>query len=451
MRRVGKSQNDDDSFEDDFLEQTLSDARYAAQLQREEDAKYEEHRTRNDRTVLNLNNGDNHATAFFTRQSGHPITSYATSILPTLQRKEKGPEKTYQTVYGELTDEQLALKIAEDPNLNLTETRSAPRQLFDDIPELTHAPRGQSHTPYGMAVQEPVRLYTLDLSSNPRHQNFKDSDNQEPVLILHTTPNRFINQADHRKLADCEIEDLIKQPTLEDSPWSSDYLNNNSLKGSDVAQLGYIVPSQKNDLENIINIWKRVPSKNLIDKLLAVLNDYTGNNSRFLRFFSGKLNRSHIDIVSKIINAIEYVKKSENNINDFTEIVCQWTLKCLYELTLKNSKGTLATIIQFVTLNTPALPEIEKKLDSDIKIPEKLTCKIIQDLFEHPVTDEYGFNYENSAIQQSRRDKNICPFDRRPYSTPAEQEFPKNYQLQLEAEIFKAKCLKIDNKNTLRL
>lgn len=398
MRRIGDVYSDEDSpREHHNPKDTLSDAEFAAQLQREENAKYDEYQAGKKPTVLNLSRGAG-VNTLFSGHTNHPIASYATSLLPTIP---KHPEKTYQTAYGYLTDEELARKLAEEPDMRTNNQRRTHDQFFDEIPELSHQPMAQqkrSHTPYYMASHDVGKLHILDLSSNVNPRN---------------TPELKLNESE-----------LI---------------------------IGNLDPSHNNDLENIIKIWKTTSSTNLVDKILALLKDYTGDNSRVARFFSGKLNRSHIDVIVKISNAIDNIKKLENNFNDFTNTICQWILKCLMEIPLNNPKGTLATIIQIVILNVPKLPVAETKLPPDIKIPEKYFCQLSQDIYVDPVTDEFNITHENSMIQEWRKNKNTCPFDRRPYAAPAKQEFPKDYQLQLEVEIFKAKCLKVDNKSLLRL
>ncbi len=223
-----------------------------------------------------------------------------------------------------------------------------------------------------------------------------------------------------------------------------DHLGKN-IKGSNIAELHSIDPSQIKDLENIKKIWIASSSKNLPEKILAVLNDYTADNNRMYRLFSGKVNRSHIDEIEKIIEAIKHIKKEDKEFNSYSDVISQWVLKCLYEMNISNPKGTLATTIQFLSLNMPSLSSNETELSADISIPENLVCGLSQDLFKDPVIDEYNISIERKWINNSRKIQNISPYDRRPYKTPINQEFPKNYLLQLQAEIFKAKCVGLLN------
>lgn len=91
----------------------------------------------------------------------------------------------------------------------------------------------------------------------------------------------------------------------------------------------------KKEYNHFKQIWNNAKYKNPEEKIIALMRDYTRNNNRLLRFFSGHWNRHHIKEVNAIV-----ANSQERNVDVI--------IKYLKSISLENKQGTLANMIDFL-------------------------------------------------------------------------------------------------------
>ncbi|HIF0232347.1 TPA: DUF5617 domain-containing protein [Legionella pneumophila] len=91
----------------------------------------------------------------------------------------------------------------------------------------------------------------------------------------------------------------------------------------------------KNERAHFETLWNDPKYPTHEEKILALLRDYTKNNSATARFFSGNWNRKNLEMV----HAVSLLAKNKTT---------QELLNELHNIPLTNSQGTLATIIELV-------------------------------------------------------------------------------------------------------
>ena len=105
-------------------------------------------------------------------------------------------------------------------------------------------------------------------------------------------------------------------------------------------KLQAFTPHQKSYWRDLEKIWRK--SSHVIrseeEKIIDILNDYTKNNSKFMRFFTLHWNRHHVSAIQAVVNEAQN-KTSEQ------------LLKKIENIKLVNTQGSVATIIDFIKAN----------------------------------------------------------------------------------------------------
>lgn len=138
-------------------------------------------------------------------------------------------------------------------------------------------------------------------------------------------------------------------------------LADRTLTGRDICK-NSIQSEQQKDYDKIKKIWDDANGKSLIEKFLAILNFYTGGDSLFKPLVNR--GRKNLMEVEPIVKHLEEIHKAKIPFGD--EELTQQVLEGLYKIPLNNPKGTLATVIQFLTqMNVPQVKEnIYQRLSS---------------------------------------------------------------------------------------
>lgn len=291
----------------------------------------------------------------------------------------------------------------------------------------------------------------LDLTGG--HYRLPDHDAPSRLLIPgfeggHIDAQLYADEALARSLAaEYEAEEHAQNSVaINTSPGQLNILRppavpGQKLKGISLHNLR-LSQDQQIEFNKLEVIWSNKEHKSVIQKVIAILNYYTGYNNKVLRIFTGRWARNNIEDVAPIINAINDLQKIEECIDIYSDAVSQWVLSCLNEVTVNNSDGSLATIIHFLGKNIIKPRSINagnSAVIPDAEIPPEFICPITTGLMSDPVLAPYDKVFERSAINQWRKTNNSCPLTRGHYSQPANTEFPKNYLMQLQIEVFKAK------------
>ncbi len=174
-----------------------------------------------------------------------------------------------------------------------------------------------------------------------------------PALKSENHQNQNFTEAELAQIQAMEHKELRHPATLEEK-----------FTGRDICNKA-ISPDQYKDYNNLKKIWVEAGHKCLIRKILDVLNYYTCDNSVLKPFLT--LGRNNLTEIEPIIKHINEIQKAGISIDDSSDELSEQVMTALYAVRLNNSKGTLATVIQFLTQQMQVTRENENRYGLSFK------------------------------------------------------------------------------------